>query len=222
MMKIAVLITCHNRRDTTIRCLRSLLPQLTVDDSLFIVDDGSTDGTESAIKGLLYAASSMVKIISGDGSLFWAKGMNLAWNMAVTADCRYDFYLWLNDDVVLQNDAITGLTNDWKLTGDSFSVIVGACASDETLKHSSYGATNGSDERIIPNGVGPRSASGWFNGNVVLVPHRTFLSIGMISPDYSHGRADYDYAERLRSLDICQMGACMIGSKCCFDQEDTT
>ena len=71
IMKIAILMTCHNRRETTLRCLRGLPSDVEV----YLVDDGSTDGTDEAVK----ATFPKVNVIRGTGNLYWAKGMELAW-----------------------------------------------------------------------------------------------------------------------------------------------
>ena len=52
-VQIAVLMTCHNRRDTTVACLEALMRQEAIDDvrlQVYLVDAGSTDGTVEAIK----------------------------------------------------------------------------------------------------------------------------------------------------------------------------
>ena len=52
MKRIAVLITCFNRIDKTINCLDSLYNSKSIDDYLidvYLVDDGSTDGTRIKI-----------------------------------------------------------------------------------------------------------------------------------------------------------------------------
>ena len=49
---IAVLITCHNRREKTLKCLQSLYFNILSKNyviEIFLVDDGSTDGTANAV-----------------------------------------------------------------------------------------------------------------------------------------------------------------------------
>ncbi|MCR5752158.1 MAG: glycosyltransferase family 2 protein [Kiritimatiellae bacterium] len=196
-MTVAVLMTCHNRRETTLRCLEHLFVACDkckgISFDVWLVDDGSSDGTAEGVKD----GFPQVHVVSGDGNLFWAKGMHRAW-MAATHSRHYDLYLWLNDDVVLKRGAISGLLADYRVVG---SVLVGACSEDDTEQKCSYGATNRNDQKIIPIGR-PLRADGWLNGNVVLVPEEVFSKVGMISDEYSHARADYDYAERLRRLGI--------------------
>lgn len=215
-MTIAILMTCHNRREITLRCLEYLFVACgncnDVVFDLWLVDDGSSDGTAEAVKRRF----PQVTIIHGDGNLFWAKGMHRAWTVAANSR-HYDFYLWLNDDVVLKSNALLSILSDYdKLSNyqtikrsnlklqfsNSFPlVIIGACSEDESEQRCSYGATNSKDQRIIPNGS-PQKADGWLNGNCVLVSNEVYSEVGMISDEYSHARADYDYAERLKRLGI--------------------
>jgi len=65
-----------------------------------MTDDGCTDGTS---KEVLEQYPS-VHIVSGDGTLFWNRGMYCAWKAAVK-EREYDFYMWLNDDTTLEVNA---------------------------------------------------------------------------------------------------------------------
>lgn len=200
MIKIAVLMACYNRAETTLRSLGRLCAAADglADIDVFLVDDASPDGTGDKVK----ARFPGVNVISGTGSLYWAKGMRLAWETAKETGNDYDFYLWLNDDLALKSDSIKVLLADCGACGDVRGVIVGACSADESEKTSSYAATDERDRQIFPDGKNPQLAKGWFNGNCVLVPRTTYEAIGMISGDYTHARADYDYAERLKKAGI--------------------
>ena len=85
IMKIAVLMTCHNRCEKTLRCLHSLY---CLDNSyhfsidVFLVDDGSTDNTSESVS-LFY---NKVFLIQGSGNLFWNRGMREAWKAAIKQD----------------------------------------------------------------------------------------------------------------------------------------
>jgi GT2 family glycosyltransferase len=68
--RIAVLLTCLNRKQKTLACLEALFSQVLpakVDISAYIVDDASTDGISDEVR----QTYPQVKIFSGDGNLFW-------------------------------------------------------------------------------------------------------------------------------------------------------
>ena len=105
-LDIAVCMAAHNRRDRTLACLASLFAadmpaggRLNV----FLLDDGSTDGTGEAVA----EAYPQVTLLRGDGACYWAGGMRRAYGAAL--DGPYTHFVWLNDDVELAPDALTGL-----------------------------------------------------------------------------------------------------------------
>src|SRR5262245_12266996 len=103
-MNVVALLTCHNRKDLTLRCLRAFFAQTfqghTPSLAAIVVDDGSTDGTGDEVTAEFASA----RVIEGDGSLFWARGMQIAETAANAG--RPDFLLWLNDDVTLAETAV--------------------------------------------------------------------------------------------------------------------
>ena len=73
-MKIAVILTCFNRKEKTSRCISSLRDgNLEYDLDFIVVDDNSTDGTREALLQL----GLNIKVIEGSGNLFWAGGMRI-------------------------------------------------------------------------------------------------------------------------------------------------
>jgi GT2 family glycosyltransferase len=93
LRKIALVIPVHNRRETTLQALRSLsrIDKTGLDVRIYIVDDGSTDGTSDAIA----RDFPEVNLVKGDGSLHYAGGTNLGIETA---------FLWEPDHFVLMND----------------------------------------------------------------------------------------------------------------------
>ena len=63
----AVILTCFNRKDTTLRCLRQLYQQKKSSRmDVFLCDDASTDGTSEAIR----KEFPQVHVVIGNGNLF--------------------------------------------------------------------------------------------------------------------------------------------------------
>jgi GT2 family glycosyltransferase len=195
---IAVVMTCHNRRDTTVACLRALAAQRSAADlSLFVTDDGSSDGTADAIRDVWPDAT----IIPGPGSLYWAAGMALAEVAALTSDP--DYLLWLNDDTVVKPGALEHLLA--LSDGNPTAVIVGATQDPETGSPT-YGGRVRVDYhpqrfRLLPIAEAPQRAD-TFNGNLVLVPKAAHVRIGPIDGAFPHAYADDDYGLRATALGV--------------------
>ncbi len=206
MKSLAVLLTVHNRRDKTLKCLsilfRQIIPVGIVLD-VFLTDDGSTDGTTEAV----LEQFPKVHIIKGDGNLYWNRGMYVAWKAAVDYN-DYDFYLWLNDDTYLYDDAIKYML-DTNLAQGRKSIIVGATCSATDPNNTTYGGfvgktklqVNGSTQKVLA-----------FNGNVVLIPKSVYKILGTNDPYFRHSFGDNDYGLRAKKAGIsCYLTAKHVG-----------
>lgn len=191
---IAVLIACHNRRKKTIDCLRALhqtrLPEGYRLD-IFLVDDGSTDGTSEAVK----QEFPQVNIIQGDGNLFWNHGMRLAWETAAkTKD--YDFYLWLNDDTLLFENALVIMLEQSQILDNKQILVGSACSSiNRIVTYSGFKLPN---IKLEPNATW--QACDYFNGNIVLVPSHVYHQVGLLDNRFHHTIGDFDYGMRASKL----------------------
>ena len=185
MPSIAVLITCFNRKIHTLKCLERLYE---LDNNLdtFLVDDRSTDGTSDAVHELF----PQVNVILSGGDLFWNRGMYLAWQEAARHD--YDYYLWLNDDVVLYDLCLTELMECTTLAKDK-AVISGIIESKDKFE-TLYGGSNQNKQLLRPNDTMQEIT--YLNGNVVLVPKSVYQILGMLDPIYHHDMGDVDYGFR--------------------------
>lgn len=182
MLSVAAILTCFNRKNKTQKCLESLF-KILPDCDVYITDDGSTDGT----RDMLHQCFPKVKVISGTGNLFWSRGMYTAWKEAVKG--KYDYYLWLNDDIELYpyffeellecnrqkggDCIITGLIEDFEKT----TILYGGSDENKTLIQA-----NGSPQKVTH-----------MNGNVVLVPESVVDKIGIMDPKLHHDLGDVDY-----------------------------
>lgn len=199
MKRIAVLLTCYNRKATTLQCLQLLFLQQPKNWLLeaYLVDDCSPDGTGQAVK----EAYPAVHVLNGTGQLFWAGGMRMAWQAAAEKD--YDGYLWLNDDTYLRAGALEQLSVDWRMLEkqNKIGLIVGSFFDTKRNEHISYGALTAQGKRVAPNGS-PQYFDGAMGGNCVLVPREVFLRVGNLYHEFSHGIADYDYAYMVRKAKL--------------------
>jgi len=197
--RIAVLIASYNRRDTTLRAVSAVRAAgSTADLQIVLLDDGSTDGTAAAVA----ATDPEAIILHCDGNAFWNGGLYRAWRHALGLDV--DAFLWLNDDVALDADALRRLVTSYHelatTNRDERFILVGATRNAE-------GAVTYSGKRyraypfafqldFVPPDKEELRAIDAFNGNIVLVPRAVVDEIGINDPLFRHGLGDYEYGLR--------------------------
>lgn len=195
---IAVLITCFNRRETTLRCLRSLFAQeLPVGAMLRVAltDDGSSDGTGDAVR----REFPQVTVLQGDGGQYWVGGTLMAWEAARPAK----FYLWLNDDVQLRDGALRTLLEVHDCSTDGSTIVVGATCDPDAGNTCTGGMRRRGwyDVSVMEPTDQPQLCDS-INGNIVLVPQEAEERIGVLNPAYTHFFADGDYGIRARKAGV--------------------
>ena len=201
--KLAVVLACYNRRETTLKCLAALYAQKreTWDVSVTLLDDASSDGTAEAVKGRF----TDVEVITGDGNRFWGGGMFDAIQAATKRP--FDYLLWLNDDVALEPDAIERLLACSARVdteqGSPLNVVCGAMRDDATgdLSYGGFERTNrwnpAKVRHIRPAESEPKRCD-TINGNLVLIPGAVMVPVGNLDPVFRHTLGDIDFGYRVR------------------------
>ena len=214
METIAVLLTCHNRKEKTLACLSALyiaIEQVNeYEINVYLVDDGCTDGTPEAV----ISQFPQVNIIQGDGNLYWNRGMHLAWKRA-TETKEYDYYLWLNDDTYIYSDALYKIIKAAQKYQNS-SIICGATEYNQNCTYSAYKQIKGIVfDKLLPNGK--LQFCEVFNGNFVLIPKYVYKIVGNLDVFFRHSIGDFDYGLRANKLGISiyllenYIGVCELG-----------
>lgn len=197
--QIAVLMTCHNRKVKTLNSLRSLYAQKGLRTlfnlDTYLVDDGSTDGTSTKVEEIF----PKVKVVFGNGDLFWNRGMYTAWESCKKSNKKYDFYFWLNDDTVLKENCIHKLLKSYEeiISKGNDGLIFGFCESFQGDKKMTYGGIK-SGKKLSPNGE--IQQADLINGNVVLIPNSIYEKVGTLDYNYLHVFGDYDYSLRVNEI----------------------
>lgn len=196
MKDIAIIITVFNRKEKTLDCLQELSKQILKEDinkDIYITDGGSNDGTFEEVKEKFPKVDIEVK-----NGVFWNRGMHRSWERAA-ANKKYDYFLWLNDDVTLSSDCIQTLIDASKEKEDK-AIIVGATTDTKTKQKLTYGG------RIEGKGIPPINGKltkvDYFNGNIVLVPAFVYDTLGNLDYYYTHSKGDFDYGIRAKKAGI--------------------
>lgn len=198
MSKVVVVMTCFNRKDKTVNCLKKLHEGNGANHySYIVVDDRSKDGTVEAITELGY---SDVNIVEGTGSLFWNGGMHMGIDVAFKTEPDFNYMLLVNDDV----DFIPGCIDELVEYSKSLNkdgkecVVVGATKDDKG--RFSYGGikyTSGIKYEMLGPDKSDISCD-TFNANCTLIPYEVMKKAGNVDPFYKHSMGDFDLGLRIR------------------------
>jgi GT2 family glycosyltransferase len=194
---VLALIACFNRREKTTAALRGLCTQRAnraLSVAVVLYDAGSTDGTDDAV----IAEFPAVDVIRGSRSVYWSRSMEIAQRRGLAA-CLPRYILWLNDDTVLDHDALKRAI-DVAETLDEQSVVTGALRDPDGGSTTYTGLRRAGRrplqlERIEP--TADTQTVDAFNGNFVLVPRRVYLTVGTIDGRFEHAYGDIDYGFRV-------------------------
>jgi len=197
MLSVAILITVWNRRDRAIACLDNIYRQIdgmkaaeqyTFD--IIMVDDGSTDGTWESVS----QAYPSVKLIKGEGRLYWNGGMRLAWQEAGP----HDFYLWARAGITLEEGALATIMETSEFLRHKAIVAGSVTGADGVLR---FGGRTKSGKLIEPDPSIPLPCYN-FNGHLVLVPESAHKILGNLDPRYRQRLGDLDYGVRAAAKGI--------------------
>jgi GT2 family glycosyltransferase len=198
--RIVAVLTCFNRKALTMACLEALqrsAQQAGAELAAVLLDDASPDETGDAVREHF----PWVEVISGTGSLYWNRGMYVAFARALTRPA--DHYLWINDDTQLLPGALASLlaqAAELEQAQRRPVIMVGATAE----RHSgcvSYGG------RVAASRIRPfHYHLVWserepvpcqtIEGNCVLIPRQVAQRVGNLDPLYEHAMGDTDYGLR--------------------------
>lgn len=105
--KTAVLILAWKSRQCISDCLHAVLKQNHSNFCVFVIDNGSTDGTLELVKTF---HDSRIKIITNPKNLYFAGGYNSGLKEALK-DHTINYFVLLNDDTVVEQGWLQGLVD---------------------------------------------------------------------------------------------------------------
>ncbi len=222
-MKVAVLLTCFNRKEKTLKCLESLFEQHSLERfeiMVFLTDDNSKDGTYQAVKERF----PKVNISKGDGSLYWAGGMRSSWRESLNSGVDFDYYLLLNDDTIIFNDTLVRLVESNQsmiLKNNIPNITIGTTTDFKEGKFTYGGFKLFSPHRlkhILVNSASQEMECDFGCANIMLVPKKIRDTIGILNEKYIHGIADFDYTLMAKKAGFQIWVAPGVLGNCNYDQ----
>ena len=166
---VYVIIPVHNRKQTTLNCLAHLKQLGDLQRyQVVVVDDGSQDGTKSAIN-TFYPE---VKVLEGDGNLWWTGAMALGMEYAHSQGA--DYFIWLNDDCFPQSQALSSIVEFMATHPDT--IASANFYTEETSDSPIYSGFKGRKSLLANPGevIYVEGTTGWCVG----IPANVFRQIG--------------------------------------------
>ena len=204
---VGIVIPCHNRKKMTLACLEGLrgIETLGFEKRVYLVDDGSTDGTADAVFRQFREG---VRIVRGDGGLYWTAAVNKGINVGMSEGC--DYILTLNDDTTFEEDFLVEL---FDVAQRNENAIIGSITADRINRDTIVrcGVLGGREAfkcertyeliarkaRILSEPIAVDCVS----GRSMLIPRKVFQDIGVFDEKmFPHSFADFEFCYRAKNF----------------------
>lgn len=231
-IKIAAILTVHNRREKSVTCLKHLFAAIDtfnqkekkIEVSVFLTDDGCTDGTADAIRDAL--PNKDIHILKGNGNLFWAGGMRLAWQTAIDSGTAWNYFLLLNDDTNVRGNLFTELlgADDYGLSvKGKRGISTGITCQPGNEERITYGGFNFANwtkgRKVTVKPTGKPQPVDLVSGNILFVHKGVVDSIGILYKGFRHDLADHDYNMTAARHNFPVMATSHICGECADDHD---
>jgi GT2 family glycosyltransferase len=188
---VSILIPVHDRKLITLDCLQNLKQNGDLEKyQIIVIDDGSSDGTGFAIR----EQYPQVKVLEGDGNLWWTGAIAKGMNYAITQSA--EFVIWLNDDCILEPNALSILVEFLRSHPRTIAGSVCYSATTQTLEE-----TGAWGRQRVTAQPGEIVAVHEMSGYCVGIPMGVIQSVGV--PDqhrFPHYYGDCTYILRANRL----------------------
>lgn len=192
---IWIIIPVHNRRETTRACLSNLRALGELEKyQVCVVDDASTDGTAE----MLAAEYPKIKVIQGNGHLYWGGG--IATGMAAARAAKAEVHVWLNDDCLPDENSIACVVERAITTR---GMCGGICRDSEDPTLVTYSGSNYGVSGLIQPLPGQYEAVDIMNGNLVAIHAEAVERVGILdSKRFPHYGGDIAYCFRAKAMGL--------------------
>lgn len=167
---VNIVVTSYNRKEATVRAIKSIIDNTDHSFKLTVVDDASTDDTQSYLK--------YIKTKGKIDNLYLLKknmGVAIATNMGIFAENTPFSMKFDNDNVIHKDNWLTTMT-------------------DIAQKDKNIGTVAYDIYTNKKNGITP-----YCGGSVLLIPKNTIDTVGAFCEDYGrYGEEDSDFGLRVR------------------------
>lgn len=190
LISLLVLMASHNRKSFTkaaISALDTACRKALVDYHVVLADAASGDGTVKEVT----QSFQKVTVLELANDSYWAESMRVAW--VEGQKIHHTHELWLNDDVVLFEDAIGDLLG--AIRQEFNQALISGATRDIGNGEITYGGLRRgppgrrlSLKSVVPNGTVQQID--FANGNILLCPAALARKLGGFPTQFRHSMAD--------------------------------
>lgn len=119
-MKIAVIVVTYNRKQLLQECLNAVLSQTYLPDKIFVINNASTDGTETLFNEGTTFFCEKIKLLNMSENLGGAGGFfeGIKYVDMLPIDEKYDWIWIMDDDTIPDSTALEELLNSLYVLSD--------------------------------------------------------------------------------------------------------
>lgn len=214
---IYVVTPVHNRREITRNFLECLRRQTYRPFEVVIVDDGSTDGTDLLVRDVFPE----VRLLRGDGTLWWSGSMNVGLEYVLGRAGGDDHVLIINDDLEVDPQYLDRLAYFAAHHPDALigSVVVDIENPDTIWDGGRRMNWITAKHRVMHQGnaLSTFPSATYFSvdqltGRGILVPVRVFRDVGLYDTEHFRHRGDTEFPVRANRAGyelLVYYGACV-------------
>ncbi len=199
-MRLYILTAVHNYLEDTKKLLKSISSQTFRNFDIFLVDDGSSDGTNAFI----HKNYPSVNIIKGDGNLWWSASLNLGLRKILKKAGKDDLVWIINNDCYFHKYVLQNLLSYQKRIGYENNITGSVIMDSKTKKISDDGVSiDWKQMNFKSGGTDALSTKG------TLYPIQIFRKIGLFdAKHFPHYFSDYEFSIRAKrfgfGLNVCR------------------
>lgn len=159
MKRLSVIIPVYNAEKHIMRCVNSILPQLTQDDELLLINDGSTDGSKEILEKI-EKDNIVVRVINKEN-----EGVAKTRNRGIK-EAKGEYICFVDNDDFLDAQYISTFYNE--ISRGNYDVVLG-------------GYKRVSDQKVLKRVVG--KPSDWYKFRIIVPWGRIFRREFLIKHD---------------------------------------
>jgi GT2 family glycosyltransferase len=191
--KVAVVLATLNRRATVVRCLELLQQQTTAPDKVWVVDNGSTDGTAAELRRK-FGGDRMIEVVELPKNVGNAGGIRAGMEQALAGGAEA---IWiLDDDAWPQPDALEKL-----LAHYSPELVLSSLVMDPEKSDLAWACVLAPPRAAVVDTIAELPAEDRFEVRGAwlgaLIPRRIIEEVGLPDADYFIRGEDEEYPSRI-------------------------